>query len=70
MKKIWHGTPPTQCDLCQNKIAHQFIDGKTQMGPWANMCPNCFTVHGIQLGEGFGQKYERDETGIFYKTEG
>lgn len=32
------------------------FDGKTRQGPWANMCPGCFPVHGIGLGTGKGQR--------------
>lgn len=31
-------------------------DGKTKSGPWANMCEPCFTIHGVGLGEGRGQR--------------
>jgi hypothetical protein len=31
-------------------------DGKTKRGPWANMCEECFQVHGVGLGLGRGQE--------------
>lgn len=31
-------------------------DGKTTEGPWAYMCETCFTIHGVGLGMGKGQK--------------
>lgn len=31
-------------------------DGKTQLGPWANMCQACFDQYGTGLGVGRGQK--------------
>ncbi|GIM90103.1 hypothetical protein [Paractinoplanes toevensis] len=31
-------------------------DGATRLGPWANMCPACFTLHGRGLGIGRGQR--------------
>ena len=31
-------------------------DGKTTMGPWANMCEDCFQDYGIGLGTGLGQR--------------
>ena len=31
-------------------------DGKTNHGPWANMCAECFRTHGVGLGTGLGQK--------------
>jgi len=32
-------------------------DGKTVMGPWANMCTPCFERQGVGLGTGRGQRY-------------
>lgn len=33
-------------------------DGKTKGGPWANMCEECFPIHGVGLGLGRGQRLE------------
>jgi len=41
------------CDFCNKKARY---DGKTKMGPWANMCEDCFKKFGIGLGMGKGQK--------------
>ena len=41
------------CDFC-GAAAH--YDGKTKIGPWANMCENCFKKLGVGLGLGKGQK--------------
>jgi len=41
------------CDICKAKKAA--FDGKTQFGPWANMCSICFGQYGIGLGTGKGQ---------------
>ena len=51
--------PPKQCDLCNKQIQNEFVDGKTQMGPWANMCQPCHTKYGVGLGTGRGQKYKK-----------
>lgn len=61
-----------KCDTCGNCFADTFYDGKTKFGPWANMCPSCFTCGpGVNtLGTGFGQKYEKQSDGRFMKTEG
>lgn len=33
------------------------FDGRTKMGPWAYMCVECWTKHGVgRLGLGYGQK--------------
>jgi len=57
-KKKWLGSPPAKCDLCQKPIGKTFIDGATQYGPWANMCPSCHKARGRGLGMGKGQKYK------------
>ena len=65
----WFGARPTKCDLCRNPIVHLFVDGKTNHGPWAIMCPACQVERGVGLGTGRGQMYRRDgET--FKKVEG
>lgn len=53
----WIGPVPQVCDLCGGAIKGAFIDGKTQMGPWATMCPDCHERYGVGLGQGAGQKY-------------
>ena len=57
--KKWIGPSPKQCDICRKKLADgkTFVDGKTRMGAWANMCPSCFTRVGVGTGTGRGQKY-------------
>lgn len=42
-----------KCDFCEGIAIY---DGKTKMGPWANMCPYHFKAHGIGLGLGRGQE--------------
>ena len=42
-----------KCDFCDSQAAY---DGKTKMGPWANMCEAHFKVSGIGLGLGRGQR--------------
>ena len=42
-----------KCDFCSATAQY---DGKTRMGPWANMCPMHFRTYGIGLGLGRGQK--------------
>jgi len=41
------------CSFC-DKEAH--YDGKTKMGPWADMCEDHFREYGIGLGVGRGQR--------------
>jgi hypothetical protein len=54
----WIGTAPKKCDICREAISDTFIDGRTSVGPWANMCPGCHSYCGVGLGTGAGQKYE------------
>jgi len=42
-----------KCDFCSATAQY---DGKTRMGPWANMCPMHFRTYGVGLGLGRGQK--------------
>jgi len=67
--KIWQGTPPKKCDICQRNLVGVFVDGKTQMGPWAIMCLNCSLQVGIGLGVGRGQRY-RSQNGSWVKVAG
>lgn len=68
--KHWLGKVPTECDLCHEAISGVFIDGKTQMGPWACMCAACHNAFGCDLGLGKGQKYVQQESGQWLKTAG
>lgn len=48
------------CDFCDHLSFH-WVDGKTSIGPWANMCMPCYKTHGIGLGMGKGQEYKLGE---------
>lgn len=54
---VWIGAVPVKCEMCGVKFEDIFIDGRTQNGPWANMCIDCHTDNGCGLGTGRGQKY-------------
>lgn len=64
--KKWIGGGRLECDICLNfhykttdlTKEEFFVDGKTQMGPWALMCPRCFKLYGVGIGTGKGQKYD------------
>lgn len=56
-KLRWYGILPKNCDICGGKLRREFIDGRTNLGPWAIMCSDCFKTSGVGLGIGKGQKY-------------
>jgi len=68
----WLGSAPDKCDTCDTPIGNIFYDAKTEFGPWACMCPSCFTLGpGLgKLGTGFGQKFEKKDIQVFIKTGG
>jgi hypothetical protein len=72
MSTHWSSPAPHKCDTCGAGIDDVFYDGKTGFGPWACMCPSCFTLGpGLnRLGTGFGQKYEKQADGKWLKTGG
>ena len=47
-----------KCDICHATIADRYVDGKTKVGPWANMCLRCHKTKGVGLGLGKGQMYD------------
>lgn len=60
-----------QMDDFGKPIIDEFVDGKTRLGPWANMSPASYKVLGIgQLGVGLGQRYKRQTDGRWLKVEG
>lgn len=69
--RYWIGPAPTKCDIHHEALTDKFIDGKTQMGPWGNMCPACWAHYGVgRLGTGYGQEYTKQEDGRWLKTGG
>jgi len=45
------------CDFCKlrDKLVPAQVDGRTVLGPWANMCMDHFIRYGVGLGTGYGQ---------------
>jgi hypothetical protein len=60
----------SRCDICQQLIKAELIDGATVRGPWASMDPTCHGMFGIGLGLGKGQRYVRQANGRWLKVEG
>jgi hypothetical protein len=71
MTKMWMGTAPDLCDLCNECITETFVDGKTTInnGSWGILCPTCHMKYGCGLGLGCGQQYELFDT-QWIKTKG
>jgi len=54
-----------------NQVGEIIYDAKTKMGPWATMTEMSFQIYGLgKLGQGYGQKYRRNEAGELHKVEG
>ncbi len=69
-KKYWMGTVGVKDDF-GILIRVEFVDGKTQMGPWAIMAPISYMRYGVgQLGTGYGQRYKKQPDGRWLKVEG
>ena len=66
----WAGSKPDDCNICQESLGEQFIDGATRGGPWAIMCDKCHKGHGAGLGTGRGQKFVKQDDGRWLKVEG
>jgi len=53
------------CDFCAKRrgsIVDAKYDGKTVLGPWANMCQDCFNIFGMgRTGLGYGQELRLKE---------
>ena len=50
-KVVVASKPP--CDFCGDQAQY---DARTTKGSWANMCESCFTIFGVSLGTGKGQR--------------
>jgi hypothetical protein len=59
MPTVWTGTPPCFCDVCNDVIADEFVDGKVyRQEAWAIMCPSCHREKGCGCGTGRGQRFK------------
>lgn len=76
-KVYWLSPVPGFCETCDGPIHKKFYDAATKRpdgrsGPWACMCPTCFTLGpGFgKLGQGLGQEYTQQPDGKWLKTGG
>lgn len=58
--RTWTGPKPEKCELCQQPLTGNFVDGATRAGFWAIMCDFCHFRSGRGLGIGRGQRYSLD----------
>ena len=68
--RVTYINPPKQCDICQGEFGSTMYDARTSGGRWGNLCHKCFEEHGVGLGTGLGQMYQRIDDGPFVKEEG
>ena len=68
-EKCWIG-PIADKDDFHGPIADEFVDGVTQMGPWAIMNPYNHKKYGRGIGLGRGQRYRKQLDGRWLKVEG
>lgn len=53
----WKGPLPKKCEICDNTLRDQFVDGATARG-WAIMCRACAKLYSYGFGLGKGQLYD------------
>ena len=68
--RYYVGDIPSHDDF-GDRIDGIFYDSQTKSGQWAIMTPASWKLYrrGITLGTGYGQRYEKDVTGRFRKTD-
>ena len=60
-RKVWFGSDPVRCDVCEEPISGEFVDGNVRgISSWAMMCIPCHESIGAGLGSGRGQKYRQE----------
>jgi len=70
-KEVYWLSPLNDVDDFGDKFTDTMIDGKTNMGPWANMTPRSWAKHGVgQFGVGLGQLYKKQPDGRWLKIKG
>lgn len=65
-RRMYYAGAPAACGLCGRSLSGRkfMVDGKVRGScGWANMCGDCFRTHGVGIGWGYGQLYQRDENG-------
>ena len=70
MSVKWTGDLSHGCDICKRPFGRFMYDARTVQGRWGNLDDSCFIMHGVGLGTGQGQKYERQADDSFVKVAG
>lgn len=65
-KESWFDYEQKSCRLCGKLNLEVYIHGKTKEGKVTIMCEDCFSSHGVGLGENRGQRYRF----FFHPTDG
>jgi hypothetical protein len=69
-EKYWTGNLGPKDDFGR-PYGDLMYDGRTNMGPWANMSHDSWMMVGVKkLGTGYGQKYRKQADGRWLKVEG
>ena len=71
------GKKDVTCQICKRENDTTFYDMKSKVnslfgGAWGIMCPDC-ALKGVGVGKcglGFGQRYDKQEDGLYLQTEG
>ena len=65
---------PNNCQVCDSKLETEAYDAKVLFeafyGRWGWFCRGCFKDNLCRLGTGYGQRYNRNENGVWEKTGG
>lgn len=72
-RRVYWCSPLGVKDDFGDRYTDQMIDGRTSLGPWANMTPASWAKHGGtggRFGPGLGQRYEKQSDGRWLKVEG
>ena len=68
--KYWLGTLGDTDDFGA-PYGDVMYDGKTKMGPWANMSKASWARYGVgKVGQGYAQKYQKQADGRWLKVGG
>jgi len=68
--RFWIGEISESCNLCGEVIVKEFVDGRIKQElAWAYMCLACHAKHGVGIGTGLGQVYQKQGDNFVLLTE-